>query len=243
MPRNFPHRGLIQKKASQAWLAEIEVHVFETRQGNNNQVLKPRAKKRQLSTKIKICKPARRWYSSITEEHSYASASIVEGKEELENECDDSLKIEIKDEPIESEEPCHIKEEESDLQQEVSPFREKLIEPKLYEQEEERFCRISQPLAREGCRSNGGNFKKFKAFWTEKFGMIEQDNRAVCIFCSRSVICKTYAVKRHFENVHKDLSKKIEQEQRELITLEEFQTKHNLIRGEIYFRQLGEHLL
>ncbi|XP_066970850.1 uncharacterized protein [Macrobrachium rosenbergii] len=138
MPRNFPHRGLIQKKASQAWLAEIEVHVFETRQGNNNQVLKPRAKKRQLSTKIKICKPARRWYSSITEEHSYASASIVEGKEELENECDDSLKIEIKDEPIESEEPCHIKEEESDLQQEVSPFREKLIEPKLYEQEEER---------------------------------------------------------------------------------------------------------
>ncbi|XP_063856091.1 protein FAM200A-like isoform X1 [Scylla paramamosain] len=80
-----------------------------------------------------------------------------------------------------------------------------------------RLDRMSQPPAKKRCHSNEDDIRKFKEYWTEKFGMIKKDKRALCIFCSDTVVCRTSSVKRHFESVHKNLNSKTEEEQRELI--------------------------
>nr|XP_045589349.1 uncharacterized protein LOC123751301 [Procambarus clarkii] len=85
--------------------------------------------------------------------------------------------------------------------------------------------RMSPPPAKKRCQSNEEDFREFKEYWTEKFGMIKKDDKALCIFCSDTVVCRTSSVKRHFENVHKNLSNKTEEEQRELISRELSKTK------------------
>jgi len=84
---------------------------------------------------------------------------------------------------------------------------------------------MSRPPAKKRCQSNEDDIREFKEYWTEKFGMIKKDNRALCIFCSDTVVCRTSSVKRHFESVHKNLNNKTEEEQRELISRELSKTK------------------
>ena len=65
----------------------------------------------------------------------------------------------------------------------------------------------------------------FQKYWTEKFGVIEKDNKALCIFCLETVVCRTSSVKRHFESVDDNINNKTEEEQRELINSKLSKTK------------------
>ena len=47
----------------------------------------------------------------------------------------------------------------------------------------------------------------FQKYWTEKFGVIEKDNKALCIFCFKTVVCRMSSVKRHFESIHDNINK------------------------------------
>ena len=58
----------------------------------------------------------------------------------------------------------------------------------------------------------------FQKYWTEKFELNEKDYKALCIFCFETVVFRTSSVKRHFENVHNNISNKTEEEKRELIS-------------------------
>ncbi|GBM85175.1 hypothetical protein AVEN_226231-1 [Araneus ventricosus] len=59
--------------------------------------------------------------------------------------------------------------------------------------------------------------REFQTWWTEKYGMISKGDKAVCVLCSGTVVCRTSSVKRHFETNHKFFSQKSEPEQKELI--------------------------
>ena len=52
----------------------------------------------------------------------------------------------------------------------------------------------------------------FQKYWTENFGVIEKDNKALCIFYFETVVFRTSSVKRPFESVHINLSNKTEEE-------------------------------
>ncbi|GFX29136.1 general transcription factor II-I repeat domain-containing protein 2A [Trichonephila clavipes] len=47
--------------------------------------------------------------------------------------------------------------------------------------------------------------------------MINKGDKAVCVLCSGTVVCRTTSVKRHFETNHKSFCEKSEPEQNELI--------------------------
>ena len=47
----------------------------------------------------------------------------------------------------------------------------------------------------------------FQKYWTEKFGVIEKGNKALCIFCFETVVCRTSSVKRHFESIYDNINK------------------------------------
>ncbi|GFW78087.1 general transcription factor II-I repeat domain-containing protein 2A [Trichonephila clavipes] len=59
--------------------------------------------------------------------------------------------------------------------------------------------------------------REFQNWWAEKYGMINKGDKAVCVLCSGTVICRTSSVKRHFETNHKSFCEKSEPEQKELI--------------------------
>jgi hypothetical protein len=47
--------------------------------------------------------------------------------------------------------------------------------------------------------------RNFQEWWIFKYGMIFKNNKALCVLCSESVVCRTSSVKRHFETIHKTL--------------------------------------
>ncbi|GFT17447.1 protein ZBED8 [Trichonephila clavipes] len=47
--------------------------------------------------------------------------------------------------------------------------------------------------------------------------MINKGDKAVCVLCSGTVVCRTSSVKRHFETNHRSFCEKSEPEQKELI--------------------------
>ncbi|GFW94985.1 general transcription factor II-I repeat domain-containing protein 2A [Trichonephila clavipes] len=47
--------------------------------------------------------------------------------------------------------------------------------------------------------------------------MINKGDKAVCVLCSETVVCRTSSVKRHFETNHKSFCEKSEPEQKEFI--------------------------
>ncbi|GFW98066.1 uncharacterized protein TNCV_2491221 [Trichonephila clavipes] len=47
--------------------------------------------------------------------------------------------------------------------------------------------------------------------------MINKGDKAVCVLCSGTVVCRTSSIKRHFETNHKSFCEKSEPEQKELI--------------------------
>ncbi|GFX84435.1 general transcription factor II-I repeat domain-containing protein 2A [Trichonephila clavipes] len=59
--------------------------------------------------------------------------------------------------------------------------------------------------------------REFQTWWAEKYGMINKGDKAVCVLCSGTVVCRTSSVKRHFETNHKSFCEKSEPEQKELI--------------------------
>ncbi|XP_023612109.1 SCAN domain-containing protein 3-like [Myotis lucifugus] len=76
---------------------------------------------------------------------------------------------------------------------------------------------MSGPPAKKRCRSAEEDVREFQKYWTEKFGVIKKDNKALCVFCSETIVCRTSSVKRHFESVHKNISNKTEEQQREFL--------------------------
>ncbi|XP_042895982.1 SCAN domain-containing protein 3-like [Parasteatoda tepidariorum] len=61
------------------------------------------------------------------------------------------------------------------------------------------------------------HIRQFQTWWTEKYGMISKGDKAVCVLCSGTVVCRTSSVKRLFETNHKFVSQKSEPEQKEII--------------------------
>ncbi|GFV18782.1 general transcription factor II-I repeat domain-containing protein 2A [Trichonephila clavipes] len=59
--------------------------------------------------------------------------------------------------------------------------------------------------------------REFQTWWSEKYGMINKGDKAVCVLCSGTVVCTTSSVKRYFETNHKYFCEKNEPEQKELI--------------------------
>ncbi|XP_050730475.1 general transcription factor II-I repeat domain-containing protein 2-like isoform X3 [Eriocheir sinensis] len=44
--------------------------------------------------------------------------------------------------------------------------------------------------------------RSFQSSWTNDFGFIQQNDRAVCALCCENVVCRTSSVKRHFKTKH-----------------------------------------
>ena len=63
-----------------------------------------------------------------------------------------------------------------------------------------------------------GSGREFQDWWTERYGVINKQNEALCAKCSESVVCRTSSVKRHYENNQKWLLDKSEDEQKEYIS-------------------------
>lgn len=61
------------------------------------------------------------------------------------------------------------------------------------------------------------NRRDFQSWWTEEYGMIKKGEKAVCVLCSGTVVCRTSSVKRHFELKHKSLLEKSKEERKEFI--------------------------
>ncbi|CAG5045001.1 unnamed protein product [Parnassius apollo] len=64
---------------------------------------------------------------------------------------------------------------------------------------------------------NSKDTREFQTWWTDKFGVINKGDKAVCVLCSGTMVCRTSSVKRHFETNHKSICQKSEAEQKELI--------------------------
>ena len=64
---------------------------------------------------------------------------------------------------------------------------------------------MSGPSAKK--RRSIEDVRVFQKYWTQKFCVIEKDNKALSIFGLESVVCRT-SVKKHFESVHNNISNK-----------------------------------
>ena len=56
----------------------------------------------------------------------------------------------------------------------------------------------------------------FQSWWTEEYGMISSNNKAVCVLCCN--VCRTSSVKRHFKTNLKNLYLKTKEEQKEFMS-------------------------
>ncbi|KAM6176971.1 protein FAM200B-like [Erethizon dorsatum] len=59
--------------------------------------------------------------------------------------------------------------------------------------------------------------RSFQEAWTESFGVIERNGKASCILCSKSVVCRTSSVRRHFDTNHKSIAELGETERKEFL--------------------------
>ncbi|XP_070622950.1 general transcription factor II-I repeat domain-containing protein 2A-like [Erythrolamprus reginae] len=57
----------------------------------------------------------------------------------------------------------------------------------------------------------------FQASWTELFGVVERNGKALCTLCYESVECHISSVRRHFETSHKSLVRLGETERKEFV--------------------------
>lgn len=48
--------------------------------------------------------------------------------------------------------------------------------------------------------------RSFQETWTQSFGVIERNGKALCVLCSESVVSRTSSVKRHFDTNHKSVA-------------------------------------
>ena len=77
---------------------------------------------------------------------------------------------------------------------------------------------FSKPKKTKLAEEGGG--RDFQEWWTQRYGMINKRNRAFCVMCSESVVCRGSSVKRHYESNHSWLLGKREDEQKEHISRE-----------------------
>jgi hypothetical protein len=61
----------------------------------------------------------------------------------------------------------------------------------------------AQPVKKQKRSNEGSSSRDFQDWWSERFGMIKNCDKALCILCSASVVCRTFSVKQHYETVHK----------------------------------------
>lgn len=59
--------------------------------------------------------------------------------------------------------------------------------------------------------------RSFQETWTESFGVIERNGKALCILCSESVVSRTSSVRRHFDTNHKSVAELGEAERKEFL--------------------------
>ena len=57
-----------------------------------------------------------------------------------------------------------------------------------------------------------------RSWCTEDYGMISSNDKAVCVLCSNTIVCRTSSVKRHFETNHREHNLKTKDEQKEVIS-------------------------
>lgn len=60
--------------------------------------------------------------------------------------------------------------------------------------------------------------REFETWWTDKYGMINKRDKAVCVLMSEIVVSRIWSVKRHFQTNHKFVGQKSQVRQKELIT-------------------------
>jgi hypothetical protein len=58
------------------------------------------------------------------------------------------------------------------------------------------------------------NKRLFQSVWREKYGVVEKNNRALCILCGENLAIKTSNIDRHFGAIHKDLLCKTAEERK-----------------------------
>lgn len=59
--------------------------------------------------------------------------------------------------------------------------------------------------------------REFQSWWTNEYGMINNGDKAVCVLCSKTVVSRTFSVKRHYETNHAKIFEKEKEEQKEII--------------------------
>ncbi|XP_058027186.1 general transcription factor II-I repeat domain-containing protein 2-like [Ahaetulla prasina] len=69
-------------------------------------------------------------------------------------------------------------------------------------------------------RTDSGS--SFQEAWTESFGVIERNGKALCILCNESVMCHPSSVRWHFDTKHKSVAK-LEETERTNLTAASFQ--------------------
>ncbi|XP_062927408.1 copper homeostasis protein cutC homolog isoform X1 [Mobula hypostoma] len=74
------------------------------------------------------------------------------------------------------------------------------------------------PAKKQKLSTEWRSSRDFQQWWSERFGMIKKGDKALCVLCSETVVCRTSSVKRHYKTVHKWLCDKSEEEQKEHIS-------------------------
>ncbi|XP_074847014.1 general transcription factor II-I repeat domain-containing protein 2A-like isoform X1 [Carettochelys insculpta] len=52
------------------------------------------------------------------------------------------------------------------------------------------------------CKKAKLDVRSFRPSWTEEYGFVQHEDRAVCALCCESVVCRTSSVQRHFQTKH-----------------------------------------
>lgn len=66
--------------------------------------------------------------------------------------------------------------------------------------------------------SGSSSSRPFQDIWTEMYGIVDRNNRSLCILCNETVVSRMWNVKRHFETNHCQLLKKSIDERKEYIS-------------------------
>ncbi|KAG9485345.1 hypothetical protein GDO78_008432 [Eleutherodactylus coqui] len=66
-------------------------------------------------------------------------------------------------------------------------------------------------------KSKPDSGRSFQEAWTESFGVIECNGKALCILCNESVVCRTSSIRRHFDTNHKSVSQLGKTERKEFL--------------------------
>jgi len=72
--------------------------------------------------------------------------------------------------------------------------------------------RIISELNVSSCSS-----REFQNSWIEDYGMVKNGDKAACILCSTTIVCRTSSVKRHYETNHNFSFEKIKRRTKKIL--------------------------